>query len=120
LEVSIECDSTRGAPEHGYLDLLVIHNAKWQLHIQVEVLKRICIQNLKANPHPALPQDETIAGTHRTLRTLLQLSSRPLRQLARIREQVPQTLHRYVNDFGWTYFHREFSLPSQPSLIQCN
>jgi len=74
------------------------------------VLKGICIQNLKVNAQPALPQDETIASTHWTLGTFVQLSSRPLRQLARVREQVPYTLHWHLDDFGGTYFHREFSL----------
>jgi len=67
----------------------------------------ICIQNLKVNAHPALPQDETIANTQWTLWTFVQLSSRPLRQLARVREQVPHTLHWRLDDFGWTYFHRD-------------
>jgi len=83
------------------------------MHIQVEVLKGICLQNLKANAHASLPQDETIARAHWTLGTCVQLSSRPLRQLARIREQVPYTLHWCVDDFSWAYFHCEFlSLPS--------
>jgi hypothetical protein len=115
LEVSIECDSTCGGPEHRELDQFVIHDAKWQLHIQVEVLQGLCIHNLKANAHPALLEDETIAGTHWTLGTFVQLGSRPLRQLARIREQMPYTPHGRLDDFGWAYFHREFSLfPANP------
>jgi hypothetical protein len=115
LEVSVECDSTCGAPEHSHLHLFVIHNAKWQTHTQVEVLRGICIQNLKVNTHSALPQDEMIASTHWALGTFVQLSSRPPRQLARIREQVPYTLHWYQDDLGWTYFHR-YLLSSKPTV----
>src|SRR5215467_6137136 len=115
MEVSIECDSTCGGPEHRELDQFVIPDAQRQLHIQVEVLKGFCIQNLKANAHPALPEGETIAGTHRALGTFVQLGSRPLRPLARIREQVPYTLHGRLDDFGRAYFHRAFSLfPANP------
>jgi len=115
VEVSIECDPTCRGPEHRELDQFVVPDAQRQLHVQVEVLKGFCIQNLKANAHPALPEGEMIAGTHRALGTFVQLSSRPLRPLARIREQVPYTLDGSLDDFGRAYFHREFSLfPANP------
>jgi hypothetical protein len=84
------------------------------MDIQIELLIDICIHHLKVNSHPALPQDEMISSTHRTIWTFIQLSACPSRQLAWVSEKLPYLLHWDVDDFGWTYFHHQPRFPSQP------
>lgn len=83
----------------------MIRDAKWQMDLKGEMLKRTCIQDLDADAHPALSQDKTVTSAHRGRRTFVEFRARPLRELEWVREQLPHALRRYVDDFGGTHFH---------------
>ena len=112
-EVSVECDATRVRVERRDLNLFVVRHSKRQRDIERELAQRTHVEHVDGDSEHAGSKDETIARAHGGRGTCDQRGSGPLRQFARIREQVPDPLGRGEEDISRTDFHGSVSLAAR-------
>jgi hypothetical protein len=109
-EVSVECDAARMRVDRRDLNLFVVRDTKGQPDIEHELPRRTHVEHVEGDVQHADSKDEMIARAHWARGALDQLGSGPLRQFARVREQVPNALGGGEEDVGRTDFHKSASL----------
>src|SRR5205823_8931938 len=76
------------------------HELPWRAHVE----------HVETDAQPGLSKDEMIARAHWARGAFDQRGPGPLRQLARVREQVPDALGGSEENVSCTDFHRSASL----------
>jgi hypothetical protein len=109
-EVSVECDAARVRVDWRDLNLFVIRETKGQPDIDRELPHGAHVEHVESDAQYASAKDEMIACAHWARGAFHQPGPGPLRQLARVREQVPNALGGGEEDFSRTDFHRSVSL----------
>ena len=110
-EVSVERDAARVAVDRRDLNLFVVRDTKGQPDIERELPQRTHVEHVEGDAQHAGAKDEMIAHAQRARGDFDQLGSGPLRQFARVREQVPNALGGSEENVGRTDFHQKVSLP---------
>ena len=104
-EVSIERDATRVPVDRRDLYVFVIGHSKGQPHIKYELLRRTHVEYVDHNPEHARSKGEVIARAYGTRGRFDQRGSGPLRQSARVGEQVPNALSGRADHIGRADIH---------------
>jgi hypothetical protein len=109
-EVSVECHAARVRVDRRDLNLFVVRDAKGQPRLERELPRRTHVEYVESDAQHAESKGEMIARAHWACGALDQLEPGPLRQFARVREEVPNALGGGANDVGRTNFHTTVSL----------
>lgn len=108
--MSVECDAARVRTDRRDLNLFVARDPKGESDIEYQLPRGTHIEHVEGDVQHAGPKDEMIARAHWGDVTSDQLGPGPLRQSARVREQVPDALGGGEEDVGWTDFHKSMSV----------
>src|SRR5205085_10545263 len=91
-EVCVERDAARVRVDRDDLNLFAVREAKGQPGMEHELPRRAHVEHVETDAQPAGSKDEMIAHAHWARGAFDQLGTGPLRQSARVREQVPNAL----------------------------
>jgi hypothetical protein len=108
--VSVVRDAARTRVDWRDLDPFVVRDAKGKPDIEHELPRRTHVEHVERDSQHAESKGEMIARAHCARGTFDQLEPGPLRQFARVREEVPDALGGGENDVGRTHFHTTASL----------
>jgi hypothetical protein len=109
-EVSVERDAARVRVDRRDLNLFVVRDAKGQPGFERELPRRTHVEHVERDAQPTGSKNDMIARAHWARGAFDQLGPGPLRQFARVREQVPNALGGGEDDVGRTDFHTTVSL----------
>jgi hypothetical protein len=109
-EVAVERDAARVRVDRRDLNLFVVRDTKGQPGIEHELPRRANVEHVESDAQHAGSKCEMIARAHWARGAFDQLGPGPLRQFARVREQVPNALGGGEEDLGLTDFHTTVSL----------
>ncbi len=109
-EESVVGDAARLRVDWRDLNPFVVRDPEGEPDIGRELPRRTHVEHVERDAQRAGSQDEMIARAHWARWTFDQLGPGPLRQFARVREQVPNALGGGEEDVGRTDFHRSVSL----------
>jgi hypothetical protein len=109
-EVSVVCDAARVRVDRRDLNLFVVRDPKGKPGIERELPRWAHVEHVERDAQRAGSKDDMIALAHWARGAFDQLHPGPLRQFARVREQVPNALGGGEDDVGRTDFHTTVSL----------
>ena len=108
--MSVVCDAARVRVDRRDLNLFVARDPKGKPGIERELPQWAHVEDVERDAQRAGSKDDMIALAHWARGAFDQLHPGPLRQFARVREQVPNALGGGEDDVGRTDFHTTVSL----------
>ena len=115
--MSVVRDAARVRVDRRDLNPFVVRDTKGKPDIERELPRRTHVEHVERDAQRAGSKDEMIARAHWARGAFDQLGPGPLRQFARVREQVPNALGGGEDDVGRTDFHTTVSL-AFPQQVQ--